>query len=104
MRLTVEVVAGACTGYDDRELTLEVNGGAFKLQAEDSPPVIDRALAYGIDTAQPVATFRPAQPRIYSAHETRNRSGCFCSSARMTCVKQLMHLQQRVSRRNAANT
>lgn len=52
----------ACVGYGDRELLLEVSAGAFKLQAEDSPPVIDRALAYGVDSAQPVATFRPASP------------------------------------------
>ena len=60
--LMVNNMAPACAGYGDRELMLEVGAGAFKLQAEDSPPVIDRALAYGVDTAQPVTTFRPAQP------------------------------------------
>ena len=48
-------------GYGDRELVLEAGAGAVKLQAEGSPAVVDRALAYGIDCTQPVATFRCTQ-------------------------------------------
>ncbi len=55
------------TGYADRRLVLEAGAGALRLQAEGSPPVVDRALAYGIDAAQPVATFRRARARAVGA-------------------------------------
>jgi len=49
------------TGYADRRLVLEASAGALKVQAEGSPPVVDRALAHGVDAAHPVATFRRAR-------------------------------------------
>ena len=45
-------------GYADKELLLDCNEMALKLQPESSPPLIHRALDYGIDMSQPVDTFR----------------------------------------------
>jgi len=56
------------TGYADRRLVLEASAGALKVQAEGSPPVVDRALAHGVDTAHPVATFRRARARPAARH------------------------------------
>lgn len=71
-------------GYGDRELVLEAGAGSIKLQAEGSPAVVNRALAYGIDSRQAVATFRCT--RLYS-------STCVtCHSLSMRCHVAL-HMQ-----------
>ncbi|KAK9831834.1 hypothetical protein WJX81_000048 [Elliptochloris bilobata] len=64
---TVFLAVHIPTGYGDRELLLEAGAGAVKLQAENSPPVIDRALAYGVDASQPVTTFRTQDNRLLVA-------------------------------------
>lgn len=47
------------TGYSDRELVVECDGhGSLLVQAEDSPPLIQRRLAHAIDTSRPMETMR----------------------------------------------
>lgn len=48
------------TGYSDTELVIEINGHVLVIQAENSPPLIERAFAEPIDTTQPVETFKTA--------------------------------------------
>ena len=64
---------------------LEAGAGAVKLQAEGSPAVVDRALAYGIDSTQAVATFRCTR---------LNSSTCVtCHSLSMRCHVALLMQQ-----------
>jgi hypothetical protein len=42
------------------ELVVECSEGALLIQPERSPPVIDRAFDYRVDTAQPLECFRCA--------------------------------------------
>ena len=46
------------TGYGDKDLVVECNGSHVLLQAEDSPPLIDRYLAGKIDTSCPIESMR----------------------------------------------
>lgn len=49
-------------GYEDKALLLDCTQASFILQPVDSPPVIERALAYGVDVGTPVETYRQALP------------------------------------------
>lgn len=46
------------TGYQDRQLHVEISPAGLLVQPEDSPPVIDRAFAYGIATDRPTDSFK----------------------------------------------
>ena len=54
----VFLVCNVPTGYGDRDLVVECNGNHVLLQAEDSPPLIDRYLAGNIDTSCPIESMR----------------------------------------------
>ncbi len=45
-------------GYADRELLIECSTARLLVQSEDSPPLIDRILAYGIDSGRPIESFK----------------------------------------------
>lgn len=52
------------TGYADRELVVEASPGGLLVQAERSPPLIDRLLDGAIDPGRSVETFQTADHRV----------------------------------------
>jgi HSP20 family molecular chaperone IbpA len=58
---TDEKIIIACkipTGYSDMELVVNIAGNVLEVQAENSPPLIERMLAEPIDTSAPVESIR----------------------------------------------
>lgn len=45
-------------GYKDKALLLDCSQASFVLQPADSPPVIERTLAYSVDAGSSVETYR----------------------------------------------
>lgn len=62
--MTVFLVCRVPTGYSDRELVFECSGSTLLVQSEDSPPLIERRLAYGVDTSRAIETIRTTDNRI----------------------------------------
>lgn len=52
------------TGYSDRELVVDCSAAGLLIQAESSPPLIDRRLAYAVDSSRPLETIRTQDNRI----------------------------------------
>ncbi|KAL4442949.1 hypothetical protein ABPG77_008440 [Micractinium sp. CCAP 211/92] len=61
---TVFVACRVPTGYADRELLIECSTARLLVQSEDSPPLIDRILAYGIDSGRPIESFKAEDNRV----------------------------------------
>ena len=64
------------TGYTDRQLVVECSQRGLLVQAEGSPPLIDRLFEHAVDASQPVETFR-----CRACAEETARCGCWCPSA-----------------------
>ena len=52
------------TGYADRELVVEASGGGLLVQAECSPPLVDRLLEGALDPSRPIETYRTEDNRV----------------------------------------
>ena len=50
-------------GFEDKEVYFEPTAHLCKIQAEDSPPLVNRLYAYPVATDEPVETFRTADQR-----------------------------------------
>ncbi|KAK9810351.1 hypothetical protein WJX72_009272 [[Myrmecia] bisecta] len=75
---TEQFVYVACsipTGYADREVVMECNEYGLKLQAENSPPVIERAFDYSIDTSRPIETFKTQDNRLMTLAIPKGKVG-----------------------------
>lgn len=63
-------------GYEDRQLVVECSQAGLLVQSEDSPPLIDRALDYGVDTSRPVEVLRWADVgRVFNLGRVLNWGG-----------------------------
>ncbi|KAI7845861.1 hypothetical protein COHA_000595 [Chlorella ohadii] len=61
---TVFLACRVPTGYEDRELVIECTQRGLVLQAEDSPPLIDRLFEHAVDGSRPIETFRTKDNRV----------------------------------------
>ena len=61
---TVYLACRVPTGYGDRELLVECTGSSLLIQSEDSPALVDRRLAYPVDSARAIETMRTVDNRI----------------------------------------
>jgi hypothetical protein len=53
------------TGYEDKHLHMEVKGRVLVLQSEDSPPVIERQLAFDASEEFPIQTLQTEDKRFF---------------------------------------
>ncbi|PSC71468.1 heat shock [Micractinium conductrix] len=61
---TVFLACRVPTGYADRELVVECSAARLLVQAEDSPPLVDRFFAHAVDTERPIESFKTVDNRI----------------------------------------
>lgn len=72
---TVFLVCRVPTGYGDRQLVVECTGSSLLIQSEDSPPLIDRRLAYAVDPSRPLETIRTADNRVCAIGIPKGEAG-----------------------------
>ena len=63
------------TGYSDKEIILEADERAILIQAEESPPVIDRFLSRGLSLEEPIESFVTDDNRFFTAALPKGKMG-----------------------------